>query len=115
MCFDISFNTFSQGQMHYTVESDVAIFCNHGCNGSYNYGSDSFISQQTETTADPNHPPESIPGWNHPYNPALVRHLREAMGKPETTLRDISEGEELFCNYLLYIGRADDWKEEVLR
>ena len=48
------------------------------------------------------------------YSPVYERHLRQLMSIGDVTLRDIAQGEEILCNYLLFVGDPDDWKEEVV-
>lgn len=97
------------GRTHSTVDSGLLMFCNHGCNGSYNLG---HGSADNEVDADPNQPPESLL-LKGGFNPALERNLRQALTSGETTNRDIKKGEEILCNYLDYIGDAAYWEEDV--
>mmetsp|Transcript_17214 Transcript_17214/g.27953 ORF Transcript_17214/g.27953 Transcript_17214/m.27953 type:complete len:145 (+) Transcript_17214:129-563(+) len=101
-----------QGKSHWTVGSGIFIFCNHGCNGTYNYGDDGIGF--TEMNVDLDSAPENVLNKaTDVYNPAFERHLRQIMEMGDYTLRDIGKGEEILCNYLSYVGDPDKWKHEV--
>eukprot|EP00978_Attheya_sp_CCMP212_P001313 scaffold2735_cov61-Attheya_sp.AAC.9 len=95
------------------VDSSILTFVNHGCNGTYNMGSET--SGWTEWTVDPmKPPPESLSGTtNSVYNPVNDRHLYQLMSGSDFTLRDIKKGEEILDNYLAFTGSAADWTTDV--
>lgn len=101
------------GRTHSTVDSGLQMFCNHGCNGSYNYNApDGFNGNEADI--DLNQPPKlSKFRFGSPFNPALERNLRHAMTVGDVTKRDIKKGEEILCNYLDFIGEAASWEEDV--
>ena len=103
----------SQGKAHYTIDSGISGFCNHGCNGTYNYGDNDI--DFTEMNVDENQPVDSLFNQAHVYSPIFERHLRQILGTGDETLRQIKKGEEIFCNYLSFIGHRDDWKEDIER
>ncbi|KAL9187988.1 hypothetical protein ACHAXT_006366 [Thalassiosira profunda] len=87
---------------------------NHGCNGTYNYGDDD-VDLSTEWAVDlDNAPMDLMNRVPVAYSPVYERHLRQLMSIGDVTLRDITQGEEILCNYLLFVGDPDDWKEEVV-
>lgn len=99
------------GKKHFTIDAGITTFCNHGCNGTYNYGEDGV--KVTEMNVDLNHVPEGLlTKAKSVYSPVTERHLRQILGG-DYTLRDIKKGEEILCNYLAYVGDPEDWKEEV--
>lgn len=87
------------------------MFCNHGCNGSYNLCVHGSVDNEVDV--DPSQPPESILKWGSAFSPALERNLHQALTHGDTTNRDIKKGEEILCNYLEFIGKAVDWEEDV--
>jgi len=109
------------GKIHYAVESDIMLFANHGCNGSFNYG---FIESEdgeikfTESNIDLDNAAEimehftSRPG--DPYSPVLDRNWRHSLNSGDYILRDVKEGEEILCDYLSFVGYIIEFKEEVL-
>jgi hypothetical protein len=101
------------GLLHALVDSGILMFCNHGCNGTFNYGSGRHINF-TETTVDPKQPPDSIFQRQHIFSPVIERNIRSWLSSGEITYRHIEKGEEILCNYLEYIGDSSDWEEEVL-
>lgn len=65
---------------------------------------------------DLDHAPEGL--LNKPFNvfsPVVERHQRQIFTQGDYTVRDIKKGEEIFCNYLKFIGNTVEWKEEVER
>jgi len=100
------------GRSHSTVDSGLMMFCNHGCNGTYNLCPDD--ANDSEASVDPNQPPESLSSiWGSAFSPAVERNLRQALISGDKTNRDIKKGEEILCNYLEFIGRASDWEADV--
>lgn len=99
------------GNKHFTIDAGTGTFCNHGCNGTYNYGDDE--STVTELNADINFAPEDVQNKAVPFSPVYERHLRQILALGDYFLRDIKQGEEILCNYLSFVGESADWKEEV--
>ncbi len=88
------------------------MFCNHGCNGTFNLRNDDFANY-TEANVDPNQPPESIFLSGSAFSPVLERNLRQMLTSGDKTNRDIKKGEEILCNYLEFIGSASHWAEDI--
>merc|ERR1712194_63898 len=106
------------GKTHYTVESSIMLFCNHGCNGTYSFGSEEGQELGlTETNVDLNRIPEALQDEEASvYSPLFERHLRQKLTfGVDTTLRDIRQGEEILCDYLEYVGTdLEDWRDDVV-
>jgi len=100
------------GKKHFTIDSSITTFCNHGCNGTTNYGDKDKVDL-TETNADLNNPHEDVLTKAVVYSPVMERHLRQHLSIGDYTLRDIKKDEEILCDYLTFVGDPDDWKEEV--
>ena len=88
------------------------MFCNHGCNGTYNYGVHPDIEggiKVTESNADEiyDDPPDAV------YSPIRERHIRQRLCTGDYTLRDIKEGEEILCNYVDFVEDPDNWENEL--
>lgn len=103
------------GGEHYTIGSGVDIFCNHGCNGTYNY-EDSYY-EFTEMNVDLDTAPQGMLNQILAvYSPVVERHARQILSiGDDISLRDIKKGEEILCNYLTYVGREEQWGEFVAR
>ena len=86
-----------QGKKHHTIDSGITTFCNHGCNGTYNYGDDNNF---TELNIDLDYDPEALLNKASVFSPVFERHLRQILAVGDYTLRDIRQGEEILCNYL---------------
>eukprot|EP00986_Skeletonema_menzelii_P012980 scaffold7348_cov144-Skeletonema_menzelii.AAC.2 len=101
------------GRTHSTVDSGLQMFCNHGCNSTYNYSAKGVDGNEADI--DLNQPPDWIDQrwWGSPFSPALERNLRQMMTSGDVTNRDIKKGEEILCNYLGFIGVAAHWEEEI--
>lgn len=102
------------GRAHSTVDPGVMMFCNHGCNGTFNLG-DRYFANYNEANIDSNQPPppKSIFLLGSAFSPAAERNLRQMLTTADKTNRDINEGEEILCNYLEYIGSASHWEEDI--
>ncbi len=98
------------GRTHSTVDSGPLMFCNHGCNGTYNLG---HVSGFTEANVDLKEPPESIVHKPGAFTLVTERNIRQYLMNEGVTNRAMKEGEELLCDYLLYIGSAQDWEEDI--
>jgi hypothetical protein len=88
------------------------MFVNHGCNGTYNFGEWSDI---TEVTADPNEVRYDFfqrADNDKIYNPAKDRYAIPVSG--DWNLLPISKGEEILLNYLYSFSDPADWKDEIL-
>ena len=100
------------GRAHATVDSGAMMFCNHGCNGSYNLG---IVTGFTEVNVDLTKPPKEIIHKPSAFNPVKERNIRQYLvnhggGKAN---RNITQGEELLCDYLQYVGDPSYWEEEI--
>jgi len=98
------------GRTHSTAEASIMRFCNHGCNGTFNYGR---IGNMTEVNADPKQPPPELLYGIAGFNPVLERNMRHLLSTVDKTTKDIKKGEEILCNYLEYVGNPSDWEEEI--
>ena len=113
---------FVQGEVHYSVESDIMLFMNHGCNGTSNFG---YIEDEdrevkfTEMNVDLNNLEEIsenlISKVRVPYSPVFDRNWRHALNSGDYTLRGVKEGEEVLTDYISFVGNIDDFKEDVMR
>jgi hypothetical protein len=101
-----------KGDTHWTVDSWFSLFSNHGCNETFNFGTDDATWSELSVSLD-SIPPGLDGNLADAYSPFQERHLREYAGGGDYTLREIKAGEEILTNYL---GFADpnDWKDEVL-
>ncbi len=100
------------GRTHSTVDSGLMMFCNHGCSGTYNLGR---VTGFTEANVDLKEPQESLFRKPGGFKPVIERNMRRYLvdiGEGMTN-RAIKQGEELLCDYLLYIGSAQDWEEDI--
>lgn len=98
------------------IDSGSSTFVNHGCNGTYNAGTHSDV---TELTADPEHPPEEMLGESHTesatlYNPFIDRHLPYYTNGIHSAVRDIHPGEEILDNYLWFGFDEESWADYVV-
>jgi hypothetical protein len=101
-----------QGKLHYDIDSWIGLFCNHGCNGTYNVGKPS-CQYYTEVNVDLHHPGELI--MSAPiFSPFTERHLRHFQYRDDSILRKINRGDEILCNYLAFVGVSDDFEEFVM-
>jgi hypothetical protein len=100
------------------IDSNIMLFANHGCNGTYNYGlisDDDHENKVTEANYDIR---SGVDLLQHvlirapAYCPIYERNLRRLMyfggGWALRALRDIKKGEEILADYLTYIGDPDD-------
>ena len=94
------------------VDSSIMTFVNHGCNGTYNAG---LVSEITELTADLNFMPEEFVAKGHStlYNPAADRHLPQYTAGAEISLKPIRAGDEILDNYLAFIAVPSFWMDDV--
>lgn len=83
---------------------------NHGCNGTYNTGVNSDV---TEFTADIVRIPESLNWRTRVFNPVVDRNLRHFTSGADVAMRSIKAGEEILDNYLAFVGTDDDWEYDV--
>jgi len=102
-----------QGGIEIFVDPTFQCFINHGCDGSNNVGHGLTI---TENSADPEEFSEELLhqylGKENIYNPARDRQVH--FYSSAIPLRDISQGEELFDNYLGMAGLSKNgWSEDV--
>ena len=86
-------------------------FVNHGCNKTYNIGTESSVD---ELTANVDVFPHDLSGNSHAqtstYNPVVDRHLRH---EADQSIRDIKAGEEILDNYLAFTGAEEYWADAV--
>mmetsp|Transcript_20520 Transcript_20520/g.37382 ORF Transcript_20520/g.37382 Transcript_20520/m.37382 type:complete len:889 (-) Transcript_20520:246-2912(-) len=102
------------GKEHYTVDSSITTFCNHGCNGTYNLGDETDeITEITEMNIDLDNIPEFFFGKANVYSPVFERHLRQMSAMEVYARRDIRKGEEILCNYLAFDADQDSLKVEI--
>mmetsp|Transcript_17103 Transcript_17103/g.25779 ORF Transcript_17103/g.25779 Transcript_17103/m.25779 type:complete len:538 (-) Transcript_17103:119-1732(-) len=111
--FSIGYGFWSTllGRTHSTVDSGALMFCNHGCNGTYNYG---VITGFTEANVDLKQPAEMIIGKSSAFSPVTERNMRQYLSGGDATNRVIKQGEELLCDYLGYVGNPQYWEEEIV-
>lgn len=99
------------GETQWTIDSWLLLFSNHGCNFTFNYGTDSVLL--SETTASLHTIPPGIEANEaSAYSPFDERHLRQYLGTGDYTLREIKKGEEILTNYLSFVDPSE-WAEEV--
>mmetsp|Transcript_12306 Transcript_12306/g.18875 ORF Transcript_12306/g.18875 Transcript_12306/m.18875 type:complete len:550 (+) Transcript_12306:162-1811(+) len=98
------------GRAHSTVDSGAMMFCNHGCNGTYNFGR---VTGFTEANVDLKEPPESIFRKPRAFDPVTERNMRQDLSSMSSTNRAMKQGEELLCDYLSYVGSAQYWEEDI--
>jgi hypothetical protein len=80
-------------------------FANHGCNGTYNFGTPTSSS---EATLELGVPVLSVyDARNDPFNPFIERRYFTLELTHMIAVKDIAAGEELLDNYLPY-GGGDD-------
>ena len=101
------------GTHHWSVDSDILFFMNHGCNQSYNYGEEYSVTN--EINADLDSIPEEYDIHAESYSPWIERHLLVYRSGPDRTLRDIREGEEILANYLAFVADDEEWEDSVLK
>ena len=100
------------GETHWTIDSSILLFSNHGCNCTYNYGIES-LSPLSEDTVSLEYMPDEFDGSEaSPYSPFQERHLRAYSGLGDYTLHEIKQGEEILTNYLSFVDPSE-WEEEV--
>ena len=99
-----------QGKSHYTIDSGIHLFCNHGCNGTFNLGVPGK-ENYTEMKIGLHNVGEVIKSAPI-FSPITERHLRN--DQLFSTLRDIKKGEEVLCNYLEFFGTSDYFEEDIL-
>ena len=94
------------------MDSSILTFANHGCNGTYNIGTE---TQVNESTAHPNKPIETLNGKIHAgstsiFDPVIDRHLFRSV---ETSNKYIMAGDELLDNYMAFIGSEKSWESDL--
>ncbi len=97
--------------MDYYIDSTILLFCNHGCNGTYNVGrpSDQYY---TEMSVDAPHLDE-LSLVAPIFSPFTERHLH-SLHFSDSILRSINKGDEILCNYLAFAGSSDYIEEVVM-
>lgn len=96
------------------------IVIDHGCNGTSNYGYvyDEDAERFTEANADSKNlteVAEHLINKAGAYSPVFERNLKHALNSGDYALRAISKGEEIFTDYLAFVGDPDAWKQSVIR
>ncbi|KAL7577423.1 hypothetical protein ACA910_004710 [Epithemia clementina (nom. ined.)] len=99
------------GLPSYHVDAGLAVFINHGCNGTYVVG---VRTETTELTADPDKIPDEL--WNHEgefsfFDPTLDRR-QFVYTNLEVLLQDVKSGDEVVSNYLEYL-HEDNWASGI--
>lgn len=100
------------GDVGYSVDASIMTFINHGCNGTYNMGSNTSV---TEITADLDEmPPELSKNVieSSVLNVFVDRNHFIYLNGLDTLLRDVKAGEELKDNYLGYLHN-ENWRSGV--
>ena len=123
-CTNISTNLLLlQGDVNVAIDSDVMLFTNHGCNGTYNFGllsSKDHDNQITEVNFHARISADLTQNMNilikaPAYCPIYERNLRRLMVNGGAwacrALRKIKKGEEILHDYLTYSGDLDDATE----
>lgn len=101
------------GTQHWSIDSNILVFVNHGCNQTYNYAT-GWGNNITEISANPTCIPPAYDNDAESYSPVIERHLRAYISGPfDHTLRDIKAEDELLANYLEFIAYEGSWKEDV--
>lgn len=107
------------GKLHFSVETDVMMFMNHGCNGTYNHGSLELddrerFSEQNLDVENLDEITTHLVSKAVPYSPVFERNLQRTLHHGDYTLQDIKKGEEITTNYLSYVGEINEFKRELL-
>jgi hypothetical protein len=107
--FGYGFASDYYGDASYSVDMSIFTFINHGCNGEFVMGEKYSV---TEMTADPKKPPHEFENESFEsevYNPFVDRNVYMFLNGADTTLRDVTAGEELVDNYLRYL-HENNWE-----
>lgn len=119
--FGYGFSNDFYGDAGFSVDPSIMTFINHGCNGTYNMGT---VTSVTELDADPiDFPPELL---NYilettVYSPFIDRNNLVYLNGHDFLRRDVLKGEELKDNYLSYLNEYNwqsglaDYKAQCLR
>ena len=108
--------------MNLVVESNIMLFMNHGCNGTFNYErlSDGPLLQLTEMNVGSLLRKDSMIvdplrfEVGAAFSPVSERHLWQMSKYGDVTLRDIKDGEEILTDYLAFSGNVDVMMEDAL-
>ena len=102
---------FIQGYPEIMVDTNVLTFRNHGCNGTYNLGA---FTELTEWTADEDFFPREFDSAYHHwsgYDPFAMRiPVYTSLIQP---IREIHAGEEILGNYLTFSGAYSGFKYDL--
>lgn len=109
------------GKTHFSVDSGVLLFMNHGCDGSSNYGVNELEDEDhdgfTEQTIDLTNLSEVNDLHDNTsydvYSPVSDRHWRHKLNSGDYALRDIKKGEEILTDYLSFSGELTE--EDVIQ
>ena len=108
------------GEVYFVVESNILLFMNHGCNGTYNYGSDFSgddswkpITEMDAVSLTKDCADDYL-YYAPAYSPVFERHLRQSSKSGDVTLRDIKKGEEILTDYLEFSGDVEGFIEDAV-
>lgn len=113
-----------QGEPAAGVDASILTYTNHGCNGTYNTGTQLNVTERTATLGigpvANGYVAQRISGGlgeEYVYNPYSDRNYPD-WGCDDTTraLRDIDAGEEVLDNYLVFGGSesGEEWEEVLI-
>jgi len=97
----------------YFVDGSIMTYVNHGCNSTNNLGwyyLQDFNTQLNEQFALPETFNEIVLEKYY-YNPLYLRHIELLHSGFDFASKDISNGEELFQNYLMYESTMEDFMQ----
>lgn len=108
----------------YYVDTSIASFVNHGCNGIFNLGSIWYseikggIVSPLMTSTNSNLKAKYDGSRNdifEAFDPLYARHIKQDTEDTDFALRDIRAGEELFSNYMEFsnIYEQDEIQETI--
>jgi hypothetical protein len=107
--FGYGFSHDYYGEAGFSVDPSIMTFINHGCNGTYNMGT---VTSVTEMNADHDEMPLDIYEnvlESYVYNPFIDRNHHTYLNGYDVLLRDVKAGEELLDNYVTYLHEGN-WK-----
>lgn len=94
-----------QGEPSSSVDSGILTFVNHGCNGTYNIG---VVLGESEATVEVGTPVTTVyDARSDVYNPRWERGYHSVDCAGLVAIRDISAGDEILDNYLIFGGGYD--------
>ncbi len=98
-----------------------------GCNKTFNYGplfylfdhkagleeSEYDYAMISEEEDDPEKPVDISKDWDYLFDPLYDRHLEHMQSSYEGSIVNVSKGQEIFCNYVLF--SSDESKNYIQR